>query len=210
MRMDRREFVGVTLGATAGMAQSLNAASNKAKPDTMGSDMKLGLYSITFLGIWYRGEALTLEEMIKRAKKYGYAGVEIDGKRPHGNPLDMPKSRCRELRSMADGEGIDSMAWRRIMTSAAPFLSIGNARFFTPVSWFAWRPTWGRRPRGFSWPGRESPRKTESPPTGLAAPRWRRSAGASGSTDLGLVPRRIDGMRALCGRSRRHPGAAKP
>ncbi|HUU14665.1 MAG TPA: sugar phosphate isomerase/epimerase family protein [Terriglobia bacterium] len=69
--------------------------------------MKVGLYSITFLGVWYRGEALSLEDVIKRAKKYGYQGVEIDGKRPHGNPLDMPKSRCRELRSMADGEGIE-------------------------------------------------------------------------------------------------------
>ncbi len=69
--------------------------------------MKLGLYSITFLGIWYQGGALTLEEMIKRAKKYGYAGIEIDGKRPHGNLLDMTRSRCRELRSIAGGEGIE-------------------------------------------------------------------------------------------------------
>ncbi len=72
--------------------------------------MKLGLYSITYLGLWYRGEALPLPEMIKRAKKYGYDGIEIDGKRPHGNPLDWPTSRCRELRSLADGEGIDIFA----------------------------------------------------------------------------------------------------
>ena len=69
--------------------------------------MKIGLYSITFLGLWYRGKALSLEEVIQRAKEYGYDGIEIDGKRPHGNPLDMPKGRCRELRSMADGEGIE-------------------------------------------------------------------------------------------------------
>jgi sugar phosphate isomerase/epimerase len=68
--------------------------------------MKVGLYSITYLGLWYRGEALTLEQLIKRAKQYGYEGVEIDGKRPHGNPLDMPKSRCVEIRKRADGEGI--------------------------------------------------------------------------------------------------------
>ena len=65
--------------------------------------MKLGLYSITYLGLWYRGEALPLPEMITRAKKYGYDGIEIDGKRPHGNPLDWPAPRCRELRSIADG-----------------------------------------------------------------------------------------------------------
>ena len=29
--------------------------------------MKLGLYSITYLGIWYRGKALPLEQMISRA-----------------------------------------------------------------------------------------------------------------------------------------------
>ncbi|MCK4824943.1 sugar phosphate isomerase/epimerase [bacterium] len=69
--------------------------------------MKVGLYSITFLGVWYRGEALSLEEMIKRAKKYGYEGIEIDGKRPHGNPLDWPTKRCKELHSVAEGEGIE-------------------------------------------------------------------------------------------------------
>ena len=48
--------------------------------------------------------------MISRAKKYGYDGIEIDGKRPHGNPLDWPAARCRDLRSRADGEGIDIYA----------------------------------------------------------------------------------------------------
>lgn len=69
--------------------------------------MKVGLYSITFLGIWYRGEALPLKEIVKRARKYGYAGIEIDGKRPHGNPLDWPTKRCKELRAVADAEGIE-------------------------------------------------------------------------------------------------------
>ena len=69
--------------------------------------MKIGLYSITYLGLWYRGKELTLPEMITVAKKYGYDGIEIDGKRPHGNPLDWPAARCRELRNLADGEGIE-------------------------------------------------------------------------------------------------------
>ena len=49
-------------------------------------------------------------QMIARAKEYGYDGIEIDGKRPHGNPLDWPTARCRDLRSRADGEGIDIYA----------------------------------------------------------------------------------------------------
>ena len=69
--------------------------------------MKLGLYSITYLGLWYCGEALSLADLIKRARQFGYDGVEIDGKRPHGNPLDWPSKRCRELRAVANNEGID-------------------------------------------------------------------------------------------------------
>jgi sugar phosphate isomerase/epimerase len=72
--------------------------------------MKLGLYSITYLGLWYRGQALSLEEMVSRAKEYGYDGIEIDGKRPHGNPLDWPTRRCRDLKSLADDEGIEIYA----------------------------------------------------------------------------------------------------
>ncbi len=72
--------------------------------------MKLGLYSITYLGLWYRGEALSLPAMIRKAKEFGYDGIEIDGKRPHGNPLDWPGPRCQELRSVADGEGIEIYA----------------------------------------------------------------------------------------------------
>jgi hypothetical protein len=72
--------------------------------------MKLGLYSITYLGLWYRGRELTLPQMISRARDYGYDGIEIDGKRPHGNPLDWTTARCADLRALADGEGIDIYA----------------------------------------------------------------------------------------------------
>jgi len=51
-----------------------------------------------------------VEQVVARARKFGYQGVEIDGKRPHGNPLDMPPARCRELRSMAADQGIEIYA----------------------------------------------------------------------------------------------------
>ncbi len=69
--------------------------------------MKIGLYSVTYLGCWYRGEALTLPEVIRTAKNFGYDGVEFDGKRPHANPLDWPKPKCDELRRLAQGEGVE-------------------------------------------------------------------------------------------------------
>jgi len=72
--------------------------------------MKIGLYSITYLGIWYRGRALTVEELIDRARTFGYDGLEIDGKRPHGNPLDLPRARCLELRAKTRDAGIEIYA----------------------------------------------------------------------------------------------------
>lgn len=74
------------------------------------AEVKVGLYSITYLGVWYRGDALTLEQVIQRAKQYGYEGVEIDGKRPHGNPLDWPKGRCRDLLGYARDHGVEIYA----------------------------------------------------------------------------------------------------
>ena len=107
--MERREFVGALAAAAAMVKPAMLEVPQRPQP-TRSPGMKVGLYSITFLGIWYQGDALTVEELIRRAKRYGYDGVELDGKRPHADPLDMPTSRCRELRRMADGEGIEIFA----------------------------------------------------------------------------------------------------
>lgn len=69
--------------------------------------MDVGLYSITYLGIWYDGPALTFKECVKRAKEYGYAGIELDGKRPHGNPMDLDERTRNEMRSILEREGIE-------------------------------------------------------------------------------------------------------
>jgi sugar phosphate isomerase/epimerase len=105
--MDRRHFIGAASAAAAGWLGAAAFGPGCAPRQERKLGMKIGLYSITFLGVWYRGEALSLEDLVKTAGKYGYDGVEIDGKRPHGNPLDWPAKRCRALRSVADGEGID-------------------------------------------------------------------------------------------------------
>ena len=100
--VSRRAFVQTA--ALAGMAVDLARASAPA------ADVKIGLYSITYGGVWYRGDALTTEQVIDRAAKFGYHGVEIDGKRPHGNPIDLPKARCQELRKRAADQGLEIYA----------------------------------------------------------------------------------------------------
>jgi len=106
--INRRDFVGASLAATAGLwASSGTGFPSQGAGAQKPAGLKVGLYSITYLGIWYRGNALSLEDVIRRAKKYGYDGVEVDGKRPHGHPLSLTRAHARELRKMAEGEGIE-------------------------------------------------------------------------------------------------------
>ena len=102
IQLSRRGFVqtAALAAGTAGLSQA----------STPAADVKIGLYSITYGGVWYRGDALTTEQVIDRAAKFGYHGVEIDGKRPHGNPLDLSKARCQELRKRAAGQGVEIYA----------------------------------------------------------------------------------------------------
>jgi sugar phosphate isomerase/epimerase len=64
------------------------------------------LYSVTYIGLWYRGDALSMEDVLERARSFGYGGIEIEAKRPHGFPLDWPLRRCHEFRKRASDAGI--------------------------------------------------------------------------------------------------------
>jgi sugar phosphate isomerase/epimerase len=99
--INRRTFIRNTAVTAATLGLSSSAFSSIAGPDKKNEVPKVGLYSITYLGVWYRGDALTLDDLIPRSKKLGFDGIEIDGKRPHGNPLDMPTKRCKELKAKA-------------------------------------------------------------------------------------------------------------
>jgi sugar phosphate isomerase/epimerase len=103
---DRNRISRRSLVRTAALATGAGTLARAATT----ADVKIGLYSITYGGVWYRGDALTTEQVIERAKRLGYQGVEIDGKRPHGNPLDMPQVRCRKLRQMANDQGLEIYA----------------------------------------------------------------------------------------------------
>jgi sugar phosphate isomerase/epimerase len=72
--------------------------------------IKVGLYSISYLGAWYRGPALDIPQLIDRASRFGFDGLELDGKRPHASPLDLTCSRCADIRKMADDAGIELYA----------------------------------------------------------------------------------------------------
>lgn len=73
--------------------------------------MKVGLYSISCSGVWFNDRPpLTVEEFIDTAKRFGYDGVEIDLKRPHGSPLDLDAARCRQIADYARQQGLEVCA----------------------------------------------------------------------------------------------------
>jgi len=69
--------------------------------------MKLALHSITYAGFFYEGGALTIEQIIDRARRFGYDAVEVMAKRPLCSPFDFDTARAKALRKHADKKGVD-------------------------------------------------------------------------------------------------------
>ena len=40
--------------------------------------MKIGLYGITYRGVWYRGEAVDVFSLVRLARQQGWEGLELD------------------------------------------------------------------------------------------------------------------------------------
>lgn len=85
--------------------------------------MKVGLYSISCSATWFNDRpALTVEEFIDTAKKYGFDGIEIDLKRPHGSPLDLTPQRVKQIRAYTEKKGLEmaGMSANNNFTSPVP------------------------------------------------------------------------------------------
>jgi sugar phosphate isomerase/epimerase len=63
--------------------------------------MKIGMYSITYRGVWYKGEALDVFQLVRLAKNQGWEGLELDTERPHAAPMDLRPDDRRRLRDLA-------------------------------------------------------------------------------------------------------------
>jgi sugar phosphate isomerase/epimerase len=104
-KMNRRAFIRNTAASTAALGIGASTLPALANAEKKGAKAKVGLYSITFLGVWYKGRALSMEEVLKKSVELGFDGIEIDGKRPHGNPLDWPTNKCKDFAAKANDMG---------------------------------------------------------------------------------------------------------
>jgi sugar phosphate isomerase/epimerase len=80
------------------------------------------------MGHWYRGDALSLEQLIERARRFGFEGVEIEAKRPHGCSLDWPRERCQELRRRAADAGVAITAVGALNDFSSPIAEYREAQ----------------------------------------------------------------------------------
>ncbi len=111
--MNRRKFIE-TSGAAAGaavfgsVAPAVNPSplAGEQRAGTTGK-IKLGLYSISYGGIWYKGTALSFDELCRRAREYGFDGIELDNKRPMGNPMDLDQRKREEMRNSLAKYGLE-------------------------------------------------------------------------------------------------------
>ena len=72
--------------------------------------MKIGLYGITYRGVWYRGEAVDVFNLVRLARQQGWEGLELDAERPHAAPMDLCADDRRRLRDLAGELGLELCA----------------------------------------------------------------------------------------------------
>ena len=72
--------------------------------------MKIGLYSVTYAGMWYDGPPLGTIEFIDRAKKFGFDTVELDCRAPHALPYLMGEKERKKVRDHIGKGGLELCA----------------------------------------------------------------------------------------------------
>jgi sugar phosphate isomerase/epimerase len=63
--------------------------------------MKIGLYSITYRGVWYGGPTIDVFSLVRLAKEQGWEGLEYDCDRPHLAPMDFSPYDRQRLRDLS-------------------------------------------------------------------------------------------------------------
>jgi sugar phosphate isomerase/epimerase len=84
--------------------------------------MKVGLYTISFAGVWYDGPALALAKILRQAKDMGFDGVEIGARRPHASPMDLDAKARDRIRAEAAKAGVEIPAVASYNNFASPIL----------------------------------------------------------------------------------------
>jgi sugar phosphate isomerase/epimerase len=69
--------------------------------------MKVSLDSISYAGFFTEGESLPIEEVVRRAARFGFDGVDVFPHRPMAFPMDLSRDRRTALVDLAGSLGVE-------------------------------------------------------------------------------------------------------
>jgi sugar phosphate isomerase/epimerase len=84
--------------------------------------MKFALLTVTYGGLFYKGEALSLEQQIVKAKELGFDALSIETKRPVASPLDLTKSDRERIKNISADQNIPLCAIESMSNFASRFM----------------------------------------------------------------------------------------
>ena len=84
--------------------------------------MKFALLTVSYAGLFYKGEALSLEQQIQKAAELGFDGLAIEAKRPIASPIDLSVADRRRVKDVADAEGIALCAIETMSNFASRYM----------------------------------------------------------------------------------------
>lgn len=84
--------------------------------------MKFALLTVSYAGLFYAGEPLSVEQQIYKAKELGFDALSIETKRPVASPLDLSKADRARIKEAAAAEGIALCALESLSNFASRFM----------------------------------------------------------------------------------------
>ena len=84
--------------------------------------MKFALLSVTYSGLFYAGEPLSLQQQVRKARELGFDALSIETKRPIASPIDLDQAERAQIKETAAGEGITLCALESLSNFASPIM----------------------------------------------------------------------------------------
>jgi sugar phosphate isomerase/epimerase len=84
--------------------------------------MRYALLSVTYSGLFYAGEALSIEGQIVKARELGFDALAIETKRPVASPIDLTKAARARIKAVAADHGIALCALESLSSFASPLM----------------------------------------------------------------------------------------
>lgn len=84
--------------------------------------MKYALLSVSYSGLFYAGQALSLEQQIVKARELGFEALAIEAKRPVASPIDLTKADRARIKAAAADRSISLCAIESLSNFTSPLM----------------------------------------------------------------------------------------